>query len=130
MILIPYLISLFYSQITYAPTKAAQITLNSEQEAQAQAIGRDIRCAVCQGMSIADSPSSTAQSMMDRVREMVQAHQSEVEIQHYFIERYGEWIILTPKKTGLNWIVWLLPAFFAMGGVFIIYRFMRQQTNN
>jgi cytochrome c-type biogenesis protein CcmH len=35
----------------------------------------------------------------------------------YFVERYGEWILLEPKAEGFNWAVWLLPVFLLVGGL-------------
>ncbi len=39
------------------------------------------------------------------------------EVTAYFVERYGEWILLEPKAEGFNWAVWLLPVFLLVGGL-------------
>ena len=105
----------------YAPQHAGT-PITPELEAKAHPIGKTIRCAVCQGLSVADSPSPMAQSMMDRVRELVTEGKSEAEIHAYFVERYGEWILLEPKAEGFNLIVWVLPFVFVGLGLAVIAR--------
>ena len=72
-------------------------------------IGKEIRCPVCQGMPIADSPADMAQSMMKRVRTLHAEGKSKEEIFQYFIGSYGEWVILKPRSLGVTIFVWLLP---------------------
>lgn len=105
----------------YAPQHAGT-PLTPELEQRAQTLGKQIRCAVCQGLSVADSPSPMAQSMMDRVRELVQENKSDEEIRAYFVERYGEWILLEPVAEGFNLIVWVLPFVFVGLGLAVIAR--------
>jgi len=76
---------------------------------EADRIGRRLRCPVCQGMPIAESPSEMAQDMMKRVREMLAVGRSEAEITDYFVARYGEWVRLEPTTEGMNLWLWLLP---------------------
>ena len=75
---------------TYGPLVATDLD-------EAHAIGKMLRCPVCQGMPIAESPSQMAQDMMGRVRDMLREGRSRDEILEYFVERYGEWVLLAPK---------------------------------
>jgi len=72
-------------------------------------IGKVIRCPVCQGMSIADSPSEMAQSMMKQVRAMYAEGRSREDIFAFFTNSYGDWVLLAPPTKGTNWLVWMLP---------------------
>jgi cytochrome c-type biogenesis protein CcmH len=80
-------------------------------------IGSKLRCPVCQGMAVADSTSSAAQQMQQRVRELVAAGYDEAQIRAFFVERYGEWIVLEPNTSGLNALVWILPGLLAGLGI-------------
>ena len=73
-------------------------------------VASGLRCPVCQGLSVAASPSKTAVAMKDRVRELVVAGYTEAQIQDYFVARYGEWVLLAPPASGLAWFLWLGPA--------------------
>ncbi len=107
----------------YAPQRAGNGPLaDPVEEQRAISVGHGIRCAVCQGLSVADSPSPMAQAMLDRVRELVHEGKSDEEIRAYFVARYGEWILLEPKPQGLNLLVWILPFVFVGGGLWVIAR--------
>ena len=80
-------------------------------------IGLLLRCPVCQGMPISDSPADMAQSMMAKVRTMHSEGKSQDEILKYFTDRYGDWVLLKPKATGFNWLVWGLPPFVLLLGI-------------
>lgn len=80
-----------------------------EVEAITDVISRQIRCPVCQGSAISDSPAEPAVAMRDRVRELVREGYTEGQILDYYATRYGEWILLSPKAEGLNWILWTVP---------------------
>lgn len=60
-------------------------------------IGLKIRCPVCQGLSISDSTSPAAVQMQQKVRDLVAAGYGEPEIIDYFVQRYGEFLILDPQ---------------------------------
>lgn len=83
-------------------------------------IADQLRCPVCRGIPIAESPSELAQDMMTVIRQKLEEGRSEAEILDYFVARYGEWILLKPKPKGLNLIVWLLPILFLAGGGFFL----------
>ncbi|MBT3223249.1 MAG: cytochrome c-type biogenesis protein CcmH [Proteobacteria bacterium] len=76
-----------------------------------------LRCPVCQGLSIGDSSSSAAVMIQNRIREMVAAGYTEDQIRDYFVQKYGEWILLEPPAQGLNWLIWLGPLLAGGGGV-------------
>ena len=86
-----------------------------------QAIGSRIKCPVCQGESIMESPSETATAMMDIVAERVTGGQSDGQIIDYFTERYGDGILLDPRFEPRTMLLWLLPAAALVGGGLMIW---------
>jgi cytochrome c-type biogenesis protein CcmH len=111
---------------TYAPQQAGSALLDPAREARVQALGKQLRCPMCQGLSIADSNSSAARAQMDKVRELVAAGKSDPEIRDYFTSRYGEWALLDPPASGMNLLVWVLPLALLVGGGFAIARTLRR----
>ena len=92
-------------------------------------LGHMIRCPVCRGVPIADSPSEIAGEMMQIVRQQVAAGKGDAEILKYFEDRYGEWALLEPKAEGMNLAIWILPGLvFVGGGVGIVLRLKKQRT--
>ncbi len=104
--------------------------LSPELEERVLRVGKEIRCATCQGLSIADSPAPMARSQLGMLRELVQQGKSDDEIRAYFVARYGDWALLAPPANGLNWLAWLGPAVFLAAGVVVIVRtsFRRGET--
>jgi len=95
-------------------------------EARTEEVAALLRCPVCQGLSIADSPASMATKMKARVRELLAAGYDEEQILAYFERSYGEFVRLEPPRRGINWLVWLAPPMALLGGLVLVSRvFMR-----
>lgn len=92
-------------------------------EERIQRLGDELRCPVCRGVPISESPATLAKEMMDMLKEQAASGKSDQEIFRFFEERYGEWVLLDPKPEGLNLAVWILPVLVLVGGaVFILMR--------
>ena len=85
-------------------------------------ISARMRCPVCQGHAIVDSPSETARNLKRQVRAMVAAGYDEPQIFRYFEARYGEFIRLLPRAEGFNLLVWLLPLMGLVVGLVVVFR--------
>lgn len=99
-------------------------------EARTRRITAGLRCPQCQGLSVADSPSDTARAIVDDVRTMVSSGKTDAEIRAVYVERFGEWILLSPSSDGLGALVWALPAavvILAAGGLTLAFRRWRRQ---
>ena len=79
-------------------------------------VARELRCVVCQNLSVADSPSEMAKQMRELVRERLLAGESPQAIRAYFVSKYGDWILLDPPKRGFNLVAWTLPFLAVIGG--------------
>jgi cytochrome c-type biogenesis protein CcmH len=89
-------------------------------EARTEEVGALLRCPVCQGLSIADSPATMAQKMKARVRELLAAGYEEEQILAYFERSYGEFVRLEPARRGINWLVWIAPPLALLGGLVLV----------
>jgi len=96
-------------------------------EARTEEVGALLRCPVCQGLSVADSPASMATKMKARVRELLAAGYDEEQVIAYFERSYGEFVRLEPARRGINWLVWLAPPLALLGGLVLVRRTMRRQ---
>jgi cytochrome c-type biogenesis protein CcmH len=106
----------------FAPQQAGSEPLAPALEARVQRLGKELRCAVCQGLSVTDSPSSMARAQLDKIRELVADGKTDQQVRDYFVARYGEWVLLQPKAEGFNWFVWLGPVVLLLGGGYVISR--------
>ena len=76
-------------------------------ESRARELSAGLRCPVCQNESIDESNAALAQELRIIVRERLVAGDSDQDIIDYLVARYGEFVLLTPTVTGVNWILWL-----------------------
>jgi len=97
-------------------------------EDKTKAVASELRCPVCQGLSIQDSPSELSQQMRTVVKEQLAAGKSEQDVKDYFISKYGEWILLEPAAHGFNLFIYALPAALILGGAGLIVLLVRRWT--
>ena len=81
-----------------------------------------LRCPVCQGMSVADSPSTVALDMKQQVREMLAQGYTEQQILDYFEHSYGQFVLLKPKTP----VVWILPILALLIGAAVVFAKLRK----
>jgi cytochrome c-type biogenesis protein CcmH len=82
-----------------------------------RAVAVDLRCPVCQDLSVADSPSALAREMRGRIATELAAGRSPAAIQREFVRAYGDWILMSPPRHGLTLVVWIIPALLFGAGV-------------
>lgn len=91
-----------------------------------RAIASELRCVVCQNLSVADSPAEMAVQMRGIVREQLQAGKTPDEIRSYFVSKYGEWVLLAPPAHGFNLMVWILPFVVLLAGLGFAVWYLRR----
>ena len=90
---------------------------NGTEAERVASISREVRCPTCAGLSVAESDAKAAQAVRDEIRERVHRGESDGEIRAYLAGRYGRDILLKPKASGVDALVWALPAAAAVCGV-------------
>lgn len=89
---------------------------------RARAIEAQLRCPTCQGLSIADSPATSAVQMRALVAEQLASGASDDAVRSFFVARYGRWILLDPPAAGLDLILWIAPAMVVASGSLLVVR--------
>jgi cytochrome c-type biogenesis protein CcmH len=115
---------------------AAASVLNQQQqspadsvlEARTAVVAAQLRCPVCQGLSIQDSPSELSQQMRAVVKDQLRAGKTPDEVKAYFISKYGEWILLEPKPQGFNVLVYVMPVLLVVLGLGVIFVAVKKWT--
>jgi len=106
------------------PVVAAAATTVEEQtlDIRTREIAKTLRCTVCQSESVFESQAPLAQQMRQVIRERVAQGQSDDEIRAYFLSRYGDYILMEPRKNGLTWLLWAGPFLLLLIGGGVLYR--------
>jgi cytochrome c-type biogenesis protein CcmH len=111
-----------------ATLASAQPPARPQSDEMAHQIASELRCVVCQNLSVADSPSEMAAQMRAIVRERLAAGDSPEQVREYFVARYGEWILLAPRRTGFNLLVWGFPVAAVIVGLVAVAALLRRWT--
>ena len=105
------------------PTASAQ---PADLEEEVRKIAAELRCVVCQNLSVADSPSELAQQMRAVILEQLKEGKSPEQIKAYFVSKYGEWVLLAPTPKGFNLLVWVLPFVAVVSGILLVVFVVRR----
>jgi cytochrome c-type biogenesis protein CcmH len=86
------------------------------QEARARGLFRDVRCLVCQSESIDESDATLAHDLRQLIRAQVARGRSDAQIRAFLVARYGQFVLLTPKASLGNAILWAGPLVVVLAG--------------
>ncbi|MDQ3178130.1 MAG: cytochrome c-type biogenesis protein CcmH [Actinomycetota bacterium] len=78
---------------------------------RADDIARRIACPVCDGESVFESRNNSSEAIRAAIDERVNAGtQSDDQIISYIESRFGGQLLLVPRATGIDAVVWAVPA--------------------
>ena len=100
------------------------------EEERVDAIASSVRCPTCRGQSVADSDAIAAENVRREITRRVGEGESDDEIRDALAARFGEGIILTPSRSGVTGLVWVLPvaaAVVALAGLVFAFRRWRRE---
>jgi cytochrome c-type biogenesis protein CcmH len=104
-----------------APAGAVQpdeVLSDPALEARARDLSKNLRCLVCRNESIDESHADLARDLRLVLRERLVAGDSDDEAMAFIVDRYGEYVLLTPTTGGSNLILWIAgPAMLGAGGL-------------
>ena len=109
------MIFLFFLLVALAAPQGRAMS-GTALEQRTQEVSSLLRCPVCQGMSVADSPSTVALDMKHQVRDMLAHGYTQGQILAYFVQSYGEFVLLKPRNP---WI-WILPVVLLLSGAIVV----------
>lgn len=92
-------------------------------EQRARELSKGLRCLVCRNESIDESSADLARDLRVLVRERLVAGDSDDEVLDFLVERYGEYVLLSPRATGSSLILYIAgPAMLVgAGGIAAMY---------
>ncbi len=96
------------------------------QQDRIDAIGRRLACPTCAGESVYVSRAAAAEAIRNEIaRQVATGERSDDEIVAFIEDRFGGQVLLVPKATGLDALVWVLPVVVlvvAVAGLTVAFR--------
>jgi cytochrome c-type biogenesis protein CcmH len=96
-------------------------------EARARALSAELRCMVCQNQSIDLSDAELAHDLRVLVRERLVAGDSDEEVLDYVVSRYGEFVLLKPRFSLRNTLLWGTPVLLLAVGAGVLFFSQRRR---
>jgi cytochrome c-type biogenesis protein CcmH len=91
-------------------------------EARARSLSAGLRCLVCQNQSIDESEASVAKDLRVLIRDQLTQGKSDSEIVDYLVSRYGDYVLLKPRFSPANYLLWAMPFALLLAGIALAYR--------
>jgi len=101
--------------------KPDEVLQDPALEARARALSEGLRCMVCQNQSIDESDADLARDLRILVRQRLVAGDTDQQVMDYIVSRYGEFVLLKPRFSLRNALLWGTPVLLLLvGGAFIV----------
>jgi cytochrome c-type biogenesis protein CcmH len=119
------MIAFALAALVYQPVFAQD---NIPTDDEVNAIAKQLYCPVCENTPLDVCPTEACRQWRELIRLQLSEGMTEAEIKQYFVENYGARVLAEPPRTGLNWLIYILPPVFILAGAFILFRSFREWT--
>lgn len=85
-------------------------------------VAKQLFCPVCENTPLDVCPTQACAQWRALIREKLAAGWTEAQIKQYFVDQYGARVLSEPPRTGLNWLVYIVPPILFVVGVIILIR--------
>jgi cytochrome c-type biogenesis protein CcmH len=92
---------------------------------EVNAIASEMFCPVCENVPLDVCPTQACHQWRETIRQLLGEGMSEAEIKAHFVERYGDRVLSTPPRRGLNWLIYLVPPVVILIGALALVRTLR-----
>lgn len=99
--------------------------LPTPSDDEVNAIAKEMYCPVCENIPLDACGTQACSQWREQIREKLAAGWTEEEIKEYFVQLYGDRVLSSPPKRGLNWFIYIMPGLAFVAGAYVLYRGVR-----
>jgi cytochrome c-type biogenesis protein CcmH len=118
LVLMTFLLGLLSPALAVRPD---EMLPDPAMEARARAISAELRCLVCQNQSIDDSDADLAHDLRVLVRDRLKVGDTDDGVKDFLVQRYGDYVLLRPRFTLGNALLWAAGPVALLGGLVAIW---------
>jgi len=93
-------------------------------------IAKNMFCPVCENIPLDVCGTEACEMWRDEISDLLTLGFSEDEIYDYFYDRHGDMVLATPKATGFNLVLYILPVVAIIVGLVFFVRYLKTTTKN
>jgi cytochrome c-type biogenesis protein CcmH len=106
-------------------TEAPVVSVDEVTDDEVNDVAKDLYCPVCENTPLDVCPTQACADWRELIRTKLAQGESKQDIFDYFVRQYGDNALARPPRTGINFVLWLLP-FVAVGlGLIFFARYMK-----
>ena len=88
-------------------------------------VAKEVYCPVCESTPLDVCQTQACSDWREVIRQKLENGESKQEVFNYFAEQYGDRVLATPPREGVNWLLWIMPVAAVLVGGFFFSRFMK-----
>lgn len=115
----------FFFALLFATPTLAQDTPPPISDDEVNAIAKDMFCPVCENVPLDVCPTQACAQWRELIRQRLSEGWSEQQIKDYFVQQYGDRVLAEPPRSGLNWLIYIIPPLFVLLGAILVVRVLR-----
>lgn len=115
-----YALIIFAFLILFPSNAYAQGDIPTDDEVNE--IAGQLYCPVCESTPLDVCPTQACYQWRELIRLQLSEGKTEAEIKQYFVDNYGDRVLAEPPRTGLNWLVYILPPVMILLGAILLFK--------
>lgn len=124
-LLLGFLVALLFASPGLAQEVTPETPDSAVSDDKVNAIAKDMFCPVCENVPLDVCPTQACAQWRELIRQKLGEGWTEQQIKDYFVQQYGDRVLAEPPRTGLNWLVYIIPPVIVLAGVVIVIQVLR-----
>jgi len=116
------------TMIALTPLMTAGAQEPTPSDDDVNAIAKQLYCPVCENVPLDACGTEACRQWRELIRQQLAEGKTEAEIKQYFVQNYGARVLAEPPRSGLNWLVYLVPPAIILAGAWILFQALRSWT--
>jgi cytochrome c-type biogenesis protein CcmH len=106
------------------PARPARAQGGAPTDDDVNRVARQLYCPVCESTPLDVCPTKACADWRALIREKLAAGESDQQIIQYFVDTYGDRVLVQPPATGFNWLIYIVPPLVLLGGALAAWRLL------